>query len=652
MRHFLFCTQIVHNWCTNSENRIIRMLIQEMRNRSHGIVAKVIVGMIVVVFALFGFGSITTFLVPVPKVASVNGDDIEEQEMLVAVERQRRIILANSQTRAEEIDDDQLRQSVLDDLIERKLLNQAADEFGLYFSDAKLDEDILKTQAFHIDGEFNADQFQLLIRSAGYTPLSYRDIIRQESKSRQIGHGLASSEFVTSSEIDLIAALSRQLRNIAYLQIKVEDLKQDVSIDGQAVADYYDSHASEFVNEEEIDLEYLEIRKSDLADEVEYAESELRAYYDETMDSYVQPEERRASHILIEVSDDVTGEQAKQRIDAVYQRIIEGEDFATVAMETSEDTGSAESGGDLDYNARGSFVEAFEEALYGLALNQVTEPLLTEFGYHLIKLTGLRESVIPSFDELAEELDKDFRLLKAEELFVAKSSNLSELAYESPDLDGIAEELGLSVKTTGWVSRSATEGLASNSQVMNVAFSDDLLKDGNNSDLIEVDPDYHVVVRVKDHKPSDRNELAGVQGEIREALMVDAARAQASAKMDQALELLRTGSITRFVADQFGGSWVVLDGISRQQPNLDPQIVREAFKLERPAEDDKSVGGTILSNGDAVIISVTSVIDKDASEVTEDEKKGLARMLASGKGSFTFSEFRLDLQENAEIENL
>lgn len=627
------------------------MLIQEMRNRSHGVVAKVIVGMIIVVFALFGFGSITTFLVPVPKVATVNGDDVEEQEMLMAVERQRRMILANSEIRPDQIDDDQLRQQVLSDLIDRKLLNQAADEFGLYFSDARLDQDMIKTPSFQIGGEFNSDQFQLLIRSAGYTPLGYRDLVRQESKSRQISYGLASSEFVTPSEVDLIASLSRQLRNIAYLQIKVEDQKQDVSIEAQAVVDYYDSHASEFVNEEQVDLEYLEIRKSDLADEVAYDESELNAFYEEEKDHYVEPEERRAAHILIEVNDAVAQEQAKERIDAIRKRIIDGEDFAAVARDTSDDTGSAEMGGDLEFNPRGTFVEAFEEALDGLTLNQMTEPVLTEFGYHLIKLTGLKEAVVPSFDEMAEKLDRDYRLLKAEELFVAQSSKLSELAYESPDLEGIAVDLELTVQNTGWVSRSTSEGLASNAQVINAAFSDDLIKDGNNSDLIEIDTDYHVVVRVKDHKPSDAKEFADVQDEIRDALAEEAARAQASAKKDEAVALLKSGSITAFVADVFGGNWVVLDGISRQQPNLDPEITLEAFKLVRPVEGGKSVGSTTLRNGDAVIISLTKIIDQDASELSEGEKKELARVLATGRGGFAFSEFRFALKANAEIEN-
>jgi peptidyl-prolyl cis-trans isomerase D len=588
----------------------------------------------------------------VPKVATVNGDDVEEQEMLIAVERQRRIILANPQSRQEDIDDDQLRQMVLNDLIERKLLNQVADEFGLYFSDSKLDEDILNTPSFQIGGEFNADQFQLLIRSAGYTPLGYREIIREESMSGQIGHGLAASEFVTPSEVDRIASLSRQLRNVAYLRIKVDDLKPDVSIDAQAVVDYYESHVGEFVNEEEVDLEYLAIRKSDLTEEVVYAESELRAFYEEEMDNYVRPEERRAAHILIEVNDDVTEEQAKEQIDAIRKRIIAGEDFASVAREASEDTGSAEMGGDLGFNTRGAFVEPFEEALYGLTLNQMTEPVLTEFGYHLIKLTGLQEAIIPSFDELAEKLDKDFRLLKAEELFVAKSSKLSELAYETPDLEGIAIELDAVVESTGWVSRSASEGLASNAQVINAAFSDDLIRDGNNSDLIEIDTDYHVVVRVKDHKPSATKEFAVVQDEIREALVVEAAAAQVLEKTAEAVALLESGSIAAYVADQFGGSWVVLDRISRQQPNLDPQITLEAFRLARPVEGGKSIGATTLANGDAAIISVTKIIDQDASQLPESEKKQLTRMLATSKGGFAFNEFRSDLRASADIERL
>ncbi len=628
------------------------MLIQEMRNRSHGIVAKIIVGLIVVVFAMFGFGSITTFLVRVPKVATVNGDDITEQQMQIAVERQRRLLLANSQTSPEEIDDDQLRKTVLNDLIDRTLMNQAVSRMGLYFSDSKLDADMINTPSFQVDGKFDADRFQLLLRSAGYTPLTYRDVIRQESMSRQIGNGLAESEFVTPIEIDYVASLSQQLRNIAYLQIKLEDLKQVVVVDQQAVADYYDAHQNEFFTEEQVDLQYLEVRKEDLTDQVKVEPSDLHSYYEQEKDNYVQPGERRASHILIEVNDDTTTEQAKEKVDVAYNRIINGEDFAKVAEEVSEDPGSAEKGGDLGYNQQGTFVEAFEETLDGLTLNEISKPVLTEFGYHIIKLTGIKEPITPTFDELAERLEKDYRLLKAEELFVAKSSKLSELAYESPDLEGVAMEIDLPVKSTGWISRATTTGLAANSQVMNAAFSDDLLIDGNNSDLIEIDPDDHVVVRVKEHRAAVAKQFADVQAEIRSGLVVDAAREKAAAKAEEALDLLRGGSITRFVADQVGGSWVVRDSLSRQDPDVDPQIVLAAFKLARPAKDEKSLGSTVLDNGDSVVISVTKVIDKDVSDMPEEGKRSLARLLTTGKGNFTYAEFRKNLKETADIEKL
>jgi peptidyl-prolyl cis-trans isomerase D len=282
----------------------------------------------------------------------------------------------------------------------------------------------------------------------------------------------------------------------------------------------------------------------------------------------------------------------------------------------------------------------------------MTEPVLTEFGYHIIKLLEFKESVVPTFDELAEQLEVDYRLLKAEELFVAKSARLSELAYESQDLEGIALELDLSIQSAGWLSRDSTEGLAARSQVLNAAFSEDLLIDGNNSDLIEIDPDYHVVVRVNNHKESELKELDDVRSDIHFILKVEASREKAVELKEHALELLASGSITRYVADQVGGVWVVLDEISRQHPALNPLITREAFKLPRPADADKTVGWTILNNGDAVVITLTKINDKEVSDLGEEEMTALARMLANGKGNFVFNEFRNNLKADAEIDRL
>jgi len=628
------------------------MLIQEMRNRSHGIMAKIIVAMIFVVFALFGFGSITTFLVPVPKVASVNGDDITEQQMLIAVERSRSAILSDGTTSPADIDEDELRKTVLDDLVERKVLTQFVDDMGFFVSDARLDQDIVNTPSFQVDGKFNADRFQLLLRSAGYSPLGYREVIREDRKFRQINYGISASEFVTPVEADRLAELSRQIRDVAYLTISLDDLKKDAVLDAGTVEQYYNANVNDFVTEESVDLNYVEIKRQDLADEVNVEEADLKVFYETEKDNYKTPAERQPAHILIEVSDTVSEADAKAKIDEIYARIKGGEEFAAVAKEVSEDPGSALNGGDLGMNARGAFVEPFEEALYSLSVNQISEPVLSEFGYHLVKLLAVQEEVVPGFEALAEKLEREYRLLKAEEIFVEKSAKLSELAYESPDLEGIAAELDLKLLSSGFVGRSTETGVVANKQIMDAAFSPDLLVDGNNSDLIELDADHHIVVRVKEHKQSQMQELSEVEEEIHGILINQVSRVKAVVQMEEALELLKGGSITRFVADTVASKWVVEAGLDRQSTKLDQQILGVAFRLPRPAEGKKSLGSIVLDNGDAVVVSVSKVSTDESRDITDIEMDGLARFMESNRGRFTFSELRQGLKSAADIEHL
>ncbi len=624
------------------------MLLQRMREGTHGILARIIVGAIIVVFALFGFGSITTFLVTVPEVASVNGEDITEQEMLIAMERNRQRILANA-TQLVDIDEDQLSRSTLDDLIERALLSQSVDRLELFYSDERIDQDMLNTEAFQVDGKFDVDRFQLVLRSAGYSPVNYKETIKSERMYEQMSRGLAASGFMTQAEVITSARLAQQTRDIAFLKVEVEKLKADVSVTDAEVEQHYQQNQQEFVTEETVNLHYLELLKSDLSDDVSYEEAELRTYYDEERDRYSTQEERRVAHILIEINDAVSQQAAKDRVDGIYARVTGGESFADLAKEFSQDPGSAEAGGDLGFNARGIFVEPFEEVAFSLSLNQTAEPVLTEFGYHIIKLLELSEAVIPAFDEIGDKLDEDLRLLKAEELFVELSAKLSEISYESADLADPAAELGLSIKTSGHFGRSGGEGISANSGVVQAAFSEDLMLDSNNSDLIEIDPDHHVVVRIYEHRPSEVKELSVVNEEIRDLLTLNAAKIQAAAQADEMLAMLEGGAITKYVADQFGLKWSVHEAINRNQLGLDGQIVREAFRLPRPAEGDKSVGTRVLTNGDAVVVSVTKVTNKEADDLGAAEIRNLGKYLAIQQGQNDYTEFRAYLKENAEI---
>ncbi|MBQ60710.1 MAG: hypothetical protein CMQ19_01410 [Gammaproteobacteria bacterium] len=624
------------------------MAIQRMRDQSDGIVAKIIVGLIIVVFALFGFGSITTFLAPVAKVATVNGADISQQEMEIAVERNRRIMLAQDVAPGD-IDEDALRGDVLRTLINRELLSQQTVALDLEFSDSALDAEIVTTEIFQTEGVFDPQQFQRVISSVGYTPTSYREEIRLDKEFGQINSAIRGSAFMTKESVQRAGSLAQQTRDIAYLRADVDQLFDKVVVDENEVQAYYDANTGEYFSEETVDIEYLELKLKDLLPDVEFEESELVAFYDDTRDIYTENERRKAAHILIEVSDEVSESAAKESVDAIYARIVDGEDFATLAKEFSTDQGSAEQGGELGFGEAGTYVEEFEAALNNLSISQVSKPVLTEFGYHIIKLLDLEEEKVPTLDEIRPRIEEDFRESLAADIFVTKSARLDELAFESQDLADPAADLDLEIKTTGHVSRKAGNGIAATPGVMEAAFSADVLLDGNNSGVIEINSNKHVVVRIKEHRASEVKPVDTVSVTIRDLLLREKATKLAESQVKEMVSMLEGGSITRYVADQYGLKWEVTGEARRNHPGMDVDINRGAFSLPKPQPGKKSVGYALLADGDAAAISVTNVRNKSDDETGDVEQASLARILGDRQGTLDYQDFQDSQNQSADI---
>lgn len=625
------------------------MLIQQMRTQSQGFVAKIIVGLIIIVFALTGFGAITTFLVPIPKVATVNGIDITEQEMVIALERTRRMRLSSGIS-ASDLDEDELRSQVLNQLVERELLAQTASEYDLYYPESLIDQDILHTPAFLVDEQFDADQFQLVVRSAGYTPVSYKEVVRSDKKFDQLNRGVSASAFITDPEVRRSAMLAQQIRDIAFLRVELKDLHDMVNVSDDEITNYYYENSDQFVIEEMVDLDYIELRRNDLMNLVEVNESEIERFFEEERDKYTREETRQAAHILIEINDEVNASDAKVKIDDLYSRIMSGDDFATLAIEFSQDPSSAASGGDLGFQLRDSYVEAFEEALFSLSINEITEPVLTEYGYHLIKLLAHEESDEASLDDFRERVEKDFKTMKAEEIFVERSVLLAEVSYEALDLTEPSELLDLQIKSTGLFSRAGGSGLTSKLQVIQAAFSEDLLLDRNNSEVIEINANHHVVVRLKDYQGAQPKPIDAVREEIRDLLAQERAQRLAKQRTEEMLTMLEAGSITRFVADTYSLRWTVHADVKRRQFGIDQEVIDAAFKLPRPAINAKSVGTAVLSNGDAVVITVTKVSGDISSTLDASNIGNLSVILGLQKGQADFGALRESFKANSDIE--
>ncbi|MCY1291804.1 Peptidyl-prolyl cis-trans isomerase D [compost metagenome] len=622
-------------------------MLQNIRDNSQGWIAKTIIGVIIALLALTGFDAIFNATSNRQNAAEVNGEEISQDQLSEAVNLQRRQLQQQlgKDFDASLLDEKLLREAALKGLIERKLLLQGAQEADFAFSQSALDQLILQTPEFQVDGKFNADRFDQVIRQMNYNRLQFRQMLEQEMLIGQLRAGLAGSGFVTAAEVDAFARLEKQTRDFATLVLKADPAAVTIA-DGDIKA-YYDGHVDQFMSPEQVVIEYVELKKAAFFSQVEAKEEDLQAQYQKEISNLA--EQRQAGHILVEVNDKLNEEQAKARIEQVKQRLDKGEDFAALAKEFSDDSGSAANGGDLGFAGPGVYEPAFEESLYALKQGEVSAPVRTQYGWHLIKLLGVQAPEVPSFESLKLKLEHDIKAQQVEQRFVEVSKELEDAAFEASDLAQPAQELNLEVKTSAPFGREGGEGLTANRQVLQAAFSPEVLEDGANSSAIELDPDTVVVLRVKEHKKPEQLALDKVSDSIRQHLMTEKASDAAKAKGEALIASLRDGK-TPVEQAQEGQSWQVVEAATRSQEGVEPILLQAVFRMPKPTAADKpEFTGVKLGNGDYVVIRLNGVSQAEI-KLSDEEKAMYSRFLASRSGQQDFASYRRQLEEKAKIE--
>ncbi|MBH3436264.1 SurA N-terminal domain-containing protein [Pseudomonas citronellolis] len=623
-------------------------MLQNIRDNSQGWIAKTIIGVIVVLMALTGFDAIIRATHHENVAAKVNGDDISIPELQQAQEMQRRQLQQRlgKDFDASTLDDKLLKDAALKGLIERKLLLQAAQNDKFAFTQQQVDQLILQTPEFLVDGKFNADKFDQALRQNGYTRMQFRQMLEQEMLIGQLRAGIAGSGFVTDNELQAFARLEKQTRDFATLTFKADPSK--AKVEDADIKAYYDAHKAEFMSPDQVVIDYIELKKSSFFNQVVAKDEDLQAQYQKEIAGL--SEQRDAAHILVEVNAKQTDAQAKAKIEEIKARLAKGEDFAKLAKEESNDVGSANNGGDLGYAGRGVYDPAFEDALYGLkAKGDVSEPVRTQYGWHLIKLLGVQAPEVPSFASLKPKLEQDLKSQLVEQRFVDATKQLESSAYEASDLAQPAQELGLKVETSKPFGREGGEGIAANRQVVQAAFSTEVLEDGANSGAIELDPDTVVVLRVKEHHKPQQQTLEEVAASIREVLQRQHAADAAKAQGEALLAGLRDGK-TPLAQAQSGQTWKVVEAASRGQDGVDPQLLQEVFRMARPAKAEQpTFAGVTLGNGDYVLIRLNGVSEPSAT-LSDQEKAMYRQFLASRSGQEDFAAFRRQLSDKAEVE--
>ncbi|MCF5545929.1 SurA N-terminal domain-containing protein [Pseudomonas salomonii] len=621
-------------------------MLQNIRDNSQGWIAKTIIGIIVALMAFTGIEAIFQASGNNKQdVAKVNGEEITQTELGQAVDMQRRQLMQQlgKDFDASLLDEKLLREAALKGLIDRKLLLQGAADSKFGFSEAALDQVILQTPEFQVDGKFSAERFDQVIRQLGYTRMQFRQMLTQEMLIGQVRAGIAGSGFVTDAEVLAFARLEKQTRDFATVKIKTDPAA--VKLTDDEVKAYYDQHAKEFMTPDQVVIDYLELKKSSFFDQVTVKDEELQAAYQKETANLA--EQRRAAHILIEVNDKTTDAQAKAKIEDIQARLAKGEKFEALAKEFSQDPGSANNGGDLGFAGPGVYDPDFETALYALNKDQVSAPVRTTFGWHLIKLLGVEAPEVPSFASLKDKLTRELKTQQVEQRYVEATKQLEDAAFEASDLAQPASDLKLTVHTSAPFGREGGEGVAANRAVVTAAFSPEVLDEGANSSAIELDPETIIVLRAKEHLKPAQLPLESVSAAIRTQMTKERAIAAAKTHADELIASLRDGK-TPLNQPIDGQAWKVTEAATRNAEAIEPAVLQALFRMPKPAAKDKPTFTTVtLADGSLVIVRLNGV--NEAAAPTDEEKAQYRRFLASRIGQQDFAAYRKQLETKADI---
>ncbi len=624
-------------------------MLQTIRNNSKGLLAKVFIAFIILVFAIFGLDSIVGTFVVSNSSVTVNGVAIDETQVESESQRISQQLLSSlgPDIDLSGFDSSQFREQAIENLIQRELLIQNAVSNDVTVSPLTLDTQIAQTVDFQVDGVFNNERAQAMLTSIGFTPASYRAALKREGLLNQMLTVFSASSFATSSEVAALAKIREEKRTYRLIQIPVAQLAQVQNVDEDEVVTYYDNNPSLFMQDDLVSLEYVELNKNDLLAEVEISEEDILEQYNAELLNLQAEVERRASHILLAASGNEI-QDAISRAQDIKTRIDSGESFEDLAAQFSDDTGSAEFGGDVGYTTGEAFVDEFESALKSLELGQVSEPVRTQFGVHLIKLTEMSDNEVPNFDESRDRILRELQDQRVDSIYDARAEELSNLSFETIDLQEPAEILDLEIMNTDLFDRSGGIGIAANPSVIETAFSADIF-DGLNSELIALDDSRSVVVRLLERKEPQLKSLAEVRGEIEASLRREKAEEQAESLGETLLSNIENDQNIDSLMELQGLEWTGGRNLTRSSQGLSPEIVQMIFSMSKP-EDSPVVEGKQLSFGDYVIVELEDVIPGDIDELDVAVLDNLEAYLIQEATAADFDAYMNYLKQEADID--
>jgi peptidyl-prolyl cis-trans isomerase D len=620
-------------------------MLQDIRDNSQGVIAKIIIGLIVAIFVLFGAESIIGGFVAAPSVGTVNGEEITEGQLQVEMQT----LLGSLGAGAENLGQGLVEQLAINQLVEETLLRQSTSRLGMSVSEARIDEALIANTSFQINGVFDPEFAVRTMNTQGFNVGSYREALRERILLGQLVNALSSSNFVTESELSKLASLDLQSRSFRYLSILPGTRTLSVAITDEEISDYYQANESQFTAAETIEVDYVLLDRSALMNEVSLERSLIISQYEEEKATFEGGAERRAAHILFETNNLMDESQALKEASAALGRLEGGELFSDLALELSSDVVSAQDGGDIGYSAGDSFPEEIELALTELAVDEISPPIVTNFGVHLVRLTEDNTKAFSSLEEVENRIERDLKSGEVSRLYSARLAELSNLAFEVGDLADLAEQLELTVMTSDRIGRQGGVGLFANRSVIDVMFSDEVLLDGNLSDIIEVSESQSIVLVLKQYNSAQVRPLDAVEPQIAVSIRSEMEREAVFSVGTDILDLLEAGASASEVISENELEWRDESNVARRSSLVNAEILTAVFQLPRPNIDETVRTELVLNNGTFVIAELSAVSDGLYEGVSQEERIAMRENLNADFGSNEFRFYLDHLRESGDL---
>ena len=546
--------------------------------RNNKRIVQIFLALIALPFAFFGVESYVRNVGTGDDVASIGDVKITQQQFQQTLREQQERLRAQAggQFDPKLLDTPEARKAILDDLVDQRLLMLEASKRRMFASDDAIRRAIASIDAFKVDGKFSPERYEALLKAQGMTPAGFEAQLRQDLTLQQLAGSIGQSGLVARTVSDRVLAMQSEKRDVQEFRISLESYLDKVKLADGAARKFFDENPKQFETPEQARVEYVVLSMEAIGAQLAVSDAEVKAWYDGHKDRYVQPEERRASHILI-ASEKLGKDKARARAEELLAEIRKNPAaFADLAKKNSDDPGSAAKGGDLGFFGRGMMVKPFEEATFSLKDGEISGVVESDFGFHIIKVTGIHAAKEKPLSEVKGEIEDELKKAAASRKFAEAAESFANLVYEQSDsLKPAADKFKLAVQTSGWINRQANpaNGPLGNEKVLAALFSEDSLKNKRNTEAVEIGPNTLVAARIAEYKPAMQVPFENVSASIGTLLRRQEAQAMARKDGEARLEVLRKG--------EDAIAWGAVKGVSRLDPRLlPPPAVPAVFRMD------------------------------------------------------------------------